>query len=176
MSVEKRDEEQLDTFPAALGESVVKKLQFLDSLKAMGEEPHEIEFEVKKTARETAAMFCGWLHSRGVLGSIEIPAGMAQHFIEFVYLDIESRRGMLSKLTKNHLSEFLNLCEFAVSKEDWDAGINPFDCALSFFQFLDEIGYPARLETIARSLQALRKSIIKFPVQENISKAICEMQ
>lgn len=165
-----------EQLPEELCKAMVKKLLSLDSLKEMGEEPYEIESEVSSTARSLAATFFGWLLNHGVSGSIEVLAGMSQHFIEFVYLTIETRRGTLSKLSKAQLREFVCLCEFAVPEEEWNSFINPFDGLRLFFEFLDDIGYPAKRNSMARALQEFRKSILKHPVHHSLSHSLSEVQ
>lgn len=164
----------LPSFPKELGTAIVKRITFLDALKDMGEEDWEIESEVGSTASDVSRTFFGWLYSRGIGGSIEVLAGMTEEFIKFIYLEHEGKRGKLSRLTQNQIREFITLCEFAVPKEEWAKEINPFDGLRLLFEFLDESGYSIGLQAKRRSLEKFKQSIVKFPVQENLTEGLSE--
>ena len=148
------------------------KLNFIDQLIAMGEETYEIESEVNSVAHELSVIFFGWISHRGVEDGAEVIASMVRHFVQFTYLGFEERRPTIGTITKKQLMEFINHLEFAVSQEQWDGKINPFDGLSMFFEFLERIGYPVKRETRQRALVQIRRTVLKSPVHESMVKGV----
>lgn len=163
-------------FSATVCAHAVKQLHFLDRLKAMGEDADEISSDVAAAAGDVSSVYFCWLNNRGIDEGSEVLAMMAGHFIEYLYLTFESRRSTLANFTKQQLSDFFNLCEFAVPERLWLAHINPFDGARLFFEFLSEYSYPIKLESRCRAVKQLRKNIKKSPIAENLTSGISAVQ
>jgi len=86
-------------------QSLVSRLQFLDGLLQMGEEPYEIEFDVATLAREAAQAFLNQ-HVDGSRFPRELAKELIPYFFEYVYLMNWSRRASLARVTKKALTEF----------------------------------------------------------------------
>lgn len=176
MSPKKRGPGSELPFSKDIAVETIKKLKHLDTLKNIGEENDEITVDVSAAARDVSAVYFCWLVTRGIDDGTEVLAMMVSHFIEYIYLGFEGRRPTLESFTNRQLSDFLNLCEFAVPEKLWSAGINPFDGARLFFEFLNEFGYPVKLESKCRAVEQLRKSLMKGPIPENLKEALSEVQ
>ena len=148
---------------AAHGE-LCRELVFLDSLVAIGEQADEIESYVNAAGRQAGILFFGWLMTRKLSHGAEVLASMVPFLFENVYLIENDRKRTLEKVSKKFLQEFLSLVEFAVDEKDWNRHVNPFDAVLLFYQFLDEIGYPASFPRRERAIRELRRKMLKHPL------------
>ncbi|MCC6221347.1 MAG: hypothetical protein IT291_08925 [Deltaproteobacteria bacterium] len=153
--------------PAAI-EDLRRKLEFLDDLIKIGEEPYEIENEVNSCAHMASVWFFGWLVNKGFDQPSQVLADLARDFVTFVYIydDVPRPRSRsLATISKNRLAEFVAFVEFAVTDEEWKNKHNPFDGLILFYEFLDEVvGYVgADAPRRKRALEAIRRSSNKRP-------------
>jgi len=140
-----------------------KDLVFLDECISIGEDADELESTVNRHGEDAGKLFFGWLMLHGYSNGAEILASMVAYVMDNLYLVHNGRRKTLANATKKDLGEIITLVEFAVDEKDFNAHLNPFDGLLLFYQFLEEIGYPANLPRRQRAIKELRRTIIKKP-------------
>lgn len=147
---------------------LVSRMRSLDFLVRIREDAWRIEATVESVGKRLSGNFYHWLIEQGILDGSAILSEMAWSYADYVYLSLTGarRRPTLANINKPQLKEFIAVIEFAVPLKLWNAGINHFDGLLMLYQFLDSIGYETDLNRIERAINAIRASIIKFPVSD----------
>ena len=129
------------------------RLEFLDGLLQMGEEPYEIEYEVKSLARSAAAAFL----SRTVdnrRSTQNLAKELIPFFFEYVYLIHWSRRASLARVTKKALTDFPTLVRIpGVPAEGVEFMV--LELLTDFYAFLSQSGYPIDAARFGRAFAQL---------------------
>ena len=87
---------------------LIRKIEFLDSLLAMGEEPHEIEFEVHQAMKLGVESLVCWLIIYNEKLSKDDSVMAICALIEYVYMFSYPRRMTMAKVSKKMLKELLS--------------------------------------------------------------------